>query len=221
MKWRTGMCPTHSITCWTNGPVSHSLDKMQSAWAGPLTRQLIYRMGLYLIHSTVYRLSGPGPYARHFVEWMNRIERMAQNMAKVRRFALTCSCVNWSSAKNIFHRSKRWMLSLGRGLYRASRSEQGWLLMKLALTTREWKHERVWLKMEVWLHPYGAACFLFMANQIARFIPGATKSWVLTFSKVMWIIVLQEHKNAARSGYNQITTLTTSITSQQTKTFIT
>lgn len=33
----------------------------------------------WTIHSTVYRVSGPGPYAQHFVEWMSRVEQMVQN----------------------------------------------------------------------------------------------------------------------------------------------
>ena len=58
----------HSMKGGANGPVSHSLDKMPSAWAGPVTDNLSSERALCPIHSTVYRVSGPGPYARHFVE---------------------------------------------------------------------------------------------------------------------------------------------------------
>ena len=66
--------PTHSINCRVNGIEAHSLDKLSSQWAGPfawqvtewmgqmLNRHFIEWVGLCLIHSTVYQLSGSGAW---------------------------------------------------------------------------------------------------------------------------------------------------------------
>ena len=90
--------PIHSINCRVNGIEARSLDKLSSEWAGPYTWHPIKWMGHRLVRSTVYRMSGPGQYARQFIEWMWKrpIHSVVHRVRELVSHSLNSLSIEWA-----------------------------------------------------------------------------------------------------------------------------